>query len=99
MAAERIFNILPQDQAEEFRGIWDEFEAVKTPEACFANCLDRLQPLILNYNTSGHTWQRPGVSREKIFKRIEPLKENAPELWECASIMIEDSIKKGYLKK
>ena len=28
-AAERIFNLLPPDQASEFRALWDEFEAGK----------------------------------------------------------------------
>ena len=46
MAAERIFNLLPADQAGEIRALWDEFEAAATPEARFANALDRLQPTI-----------------------------------------------------
>ena len=32
-AADRLFNILPKDQAEKMRGLWDEFEAGITPEA------------------------------------------------------------------
>ena len=52
-AAERLFNILPSDQAREIMGLWREFEEMKTPEARFAACLDRIQPLILNYNTGG----------------------------------------------
>ena len=99
LAAERIFNILPQDQAEEFKGIWNEFEALETPEACFANCLDRLQPLILNHNSNGHTWQRPEVNSEKVLRRSEPLKENAPQLWEYVNMIVEEAIEKGYLKK
>lgn len=98
LAAERIFNILPQDQAREFREIWDEFEALESPEARFANCLDRLQPLILNSNTNGHTWQKPGVTSEKVLKRANPLKETTPKLWEYVNEVIEESIKKGYLE-
>jgi putative hydrolase of HD superfamily len=71
---------------------------VDTSEACFAACLDRIQPLILNYNTHGHTWQKPGVTSEKVLKRNSLLEKNAPELWEFAKSIIEDSIKKGYLK-
>ena len=56
-AADRIFNILPQDQAMQFRDLWDEFEARETPEACFAAALDRLQPLLLNFHTQGGTWR------------------------------------------
>jgi len=97
-AAKRLFNILPADQAEEIWNLWREFEELNTPEARFAACLDRLQPLILNYNTNGHTWQKPGVTSEKVMKRNSLLEENAPELWEYAKEIIEDSIRKGYLK-
>jgi len=97
-AAERIFNILPDDQAKEIRELWEEFEKLETDEAKFAACLDRLQPLILNYNTNGHTWQKPGVNKSKVLKRIGPLEENTPDLWEYAREILEDSIKKGYLK-
>jgi putative hydrolase of HD superfamily len=98
-AAGRLFNILPPDQADEIMGLWREFEEMKSPEARFAACLDRVQPLLLNYNTNGHTWKKPGVTSEKVLKRNAPLKENVPQLWEYAREIIEDSIQKGYLKK
>ncbi|MHB8061711.1 MAG: HD domain-containing protein [Ruminiclostridium sp.] len=97
-AAERLFNILPVDQADEIWNLWREFEEQITPEARFAACLDRLQPLILNYNTNGHTWKNPGVTSEKVLKRNSLLEENAPELWEYAKEIIETSIREGYLQ-
>lgn len=97
-AAKSLFNILPEDQAEEMWQLWREFEELVTPEARFAACLDRLQPLLLNYNTNGYTWQKPGVTSEKVYKRNEMLEESAPELWELVDDIIKDSIKKGYLK-
>lgn len=98
-AAERLFNILPSDQAGEIMDLWKEFEEKETLEARFAACMDRLQPLILNYNTQGHTWQKPGVTSQKVLKRNEPLKETTPDLWEYAKEIIEDSVEKGILKK
>lgn len=98
-AAERLFNVLPCDQAEEIMALWKEFEEKETAEAKFAACMDRLQPLILNYNTQGHTWQKPGVTSQKVLKRNEPLKETTPDLWEYAKEIIEDSVQKGILKK
>lgn len=98
-AAQRIFGILPPDQAQEIMELWTEFEELKTPESRFAACLDRFQPLLLNHNTKGHTWQKPGVNSEKVFKRNALLEENTPELWEYVKIVIEDSIEKGYLKR
>lgn len=97
-AAKRLFAILPDEQAQEIYGLWREFEELKTPEARFAACLDRLQPLILNYNTNGHTWQRPGVSSEKVLNRNRMLAQNAPELWSYAEEIIQNSIKNGILK-
>src|SRR5688572_10168945 len=38
-AADRIFGLLPADQQEHFRQLWDEFEAHATPEARFANAV------------------------------------------------------------
>ena len=47
-AADRIFALLPPDQAGRLRGLWDEFEERRTPEARFARGLDRLQPMLAN---------------------------------------------------
>jgi putative hydrolase of HD superfamily len=98
-AADRLFNILPADQAEEMLKLWREFEAMETPEARFAASLDRFQPLLLNYNTDGHTWKKPGVSSEKVLKRIEPARTQAPQIWEYATNLIKNAIDKGMLKR
>lgn len=98
-AARHLFKLLPEDQAREVYSLWREFEELSTPEAGFAACLDRLQPLILNYNTNGHTWKKPGVTSEKVIKRNRMLEEHAPELWQLAEEIIETSIEKGILKK
>jgi putative hydrolase of HD superfamily len=98
-AAKRIFNILPQDQAQEICTLWREFEEMNTPEARFAACLDRLEPLLLNYHTGGHTWSKPGITSKMVLKRSEVMKEGAPLLWEYTQKLIEESIEKGILKK
>ena len=98
-AANRIFNILPSDQAREIMNLWREFEEMQTPEARFAAVLDRLQPLLLNYHTEGHTWKKPGVTSKDVYKRNEVAKESTPLLGEYIKEIIEDSIKKGILKE
>ena len=60
-AAERLFGLLPPDQADGFRAAWDEFEARQSPEARFASALDRFMPLIHNYLTEGRAWRQHGV--------------------------------------
>ncbi|WP_407309100.1 HD domain-containing protein [Desulfosporosinus sp. SB140] len=98
-AADKLFNILPSDQAQEIMDLWEEFEAVETPEARYAASLDRLQPLLLNYNTFGHTWKRPGITSKNVLQRNQLLEKPVPELWDLAQEIIEDSIQKGYLKR
>jgi len=98
-AAERIFGLLPSDQGKEFRELWEEFEERKTPEARFAASIDRMQPLLCNYHTNGHTWVKYDVKYDKVIKRMEPIKEGAPVLWDYILEILEDSIEKGYLKR
>ncbi len=98
-AAERLFGILPEDQAEEFRRLWEEFEERKTPEAKFAAALDRIQPLLNNYLTQGHTWNKHTVTSDRVMERSRPIKEAAPVLWDFVYELIEESIEKGYLKR
>jgi putative hydrolase of HD superfamily len=98
-AADRIFNILPQDQAKQMRALWDEFEARETPEACFAAALDRLQPLLLNYHTQGGTWREHGIRRQQVIQRNSPMNDGAPELWEYAEKLINKAVEKGMLKE
>ena len=98
-AADRLFHMLPADQAQEIMSLWREFEEMTTPEARFAACLDRMEPLLLNYNTNGHTWKKPGVDSQKVYKRVGVLEKNAPQLYEFVKELIESSIEKGYLKR
>jgi putative hydrolases of HD superfamily len=98
-AAKRLFNLLSQDQAKEIWGPWREFEETKTPEACFAACLDRLQPLILNYNTGGHTWQKPGVNREKVLARNKVLEKTRQSCGNLPSKSSRIQCKRGCLNR
>lgn len=97
-AADRLFNMLPVDQAEKMMDLWQEFEEMETVEAAFAATLDRFQPLLLNYNTEGHTWQRPGITSEKVIKRTQVAKEKVPQLYEYIERLIQRSIERGILK-
>ncbi len=96
-AADRIFNLLPSDQAEEFRGLWEEYEAQKTPESLFAAALDRLQPVMNNYHTQGETWKKNGIQLHQVIARNQKMGEGAPELWEQAKGLIDDAVAKGWI--
>lgn len=80
-AAERIFGLLPEDQARSVRALWDEFEAAQTADARFAQALDRLGGVLQNLLNEGGTWVEHGISREAILKRQDPIREAMPDLW------------------
>lgn len=96
-AAEKLFNILPGEQADEFRALWDEFEACETPESRFAAALDRLQPLIHNFYTDGHTWQLGNVTREQVLQRNEKTRLGSPALYGYVKKIIDQSVEMGIL--
>jgi putative hydrolase of HD superfamily len=97
VAAERIFNLLPADQAAELRGLWDEFEALESAEALYAKALDRLQPLLLNYLSRGAPWREHGVTAAQVRRINSSIADASPRLWDFASGLIEDAVKQGWL--
>jgi putative hydrolases of HD superfamily len=96
-AANRIFGLLPPDQASELRTLWDEFEMRTTPTAQFAAALDRIQPILHNRQTQGHSWQIHNVKQPQVMQRVAPVETGAPELWAYIQQIIDECIEAGYL--
>ena len=96
-ASERIFSILPPDQAEEFRRLWDEFGARKTLESKFAYALDCFQPILHNYSTDGEIWKKHHIKKDQVLARNEHIQYSAPVIWKNIVRFIEDAVQKGML--
>jgi putative hydrolase of HD superfamily len=99
LAANRIFGLLPAEQAEEFIAIWEEFEAGVTGEAKYARAMDRLEPLLQNTSNNGGTWKEFGVNYEKVHHKKSIIKEGSNSIWDFAEKLIHESVEKGILKK
>jgi putative hydrolases of HD superfamily len=99
LAADRLFGLLPDDQGGELRALWEEFERRESPEARFAAALDRLQPMMLNYLTEGHSWRQHGVREHQVLTRNRPIEEGARELWSLVERFIEDAVERGILDR
>jgi putative hydrolases of HD superfamily len=98
-AADRLFGLLPAEQGQELRQLWDEFEAQATVTAQFAAALDRIQPLLHNCQTQGGTWRIHRITRDRVMTRIQPIAIGAPDLWEFVQQTIETCVTKGYLEE
>ena len=97
-AADRIFNILPRDQAERFRQLWEEFEAYETPEAKFAHVCDNVQPLMLNDATDGLAWREHDVKKSQVLQRNRRTGEGSQVLMEYINGILDKNVESGNLK-
>jgi putative hydrolase of HD superfamily len=98
-AADRIFALLPRDQHERFRKLWDEFETHATPEARFANAVDRLQPLLQNAHCGGGSWRGQTLVRAQILSRMAPIESSLPDVWPHVLDIVESFCVAGVLRR
>ncbi len=99
IAAKRIFGLLPEEQAEEFIAIWQEFEDGITDEAKFARAMDRFEPLLQNASNDGGTWKEFNVPYQKVYDKKKAIKNGSATIWEYAKNLLNESVDKGILLK
>ncbi|MDD6070855.1 MAG: HD domain-containing protein [Clostridiales bacterium] len=98
-AAKRIFNMLPEDQAEKMIALWHEFEAQETAEAKFARCMDNIQPMMLNDASNGFAWEENQVKISQILKRNERTAEGSRVLWDYMKHILQKNMDEGHIVK
>lgn len=98
-SADKLFSMLPTEQGERIRGLWEEFDAAQTVDSKYANCLDRLQPLYHNTLTGGHTWanSEPRPKRWQVEKRVALLADFMPEVHAWIMKSLDSAVAKGWL--
>ena len=96
-AADRIFGMLPDDQGQRFRLLWEEFEAYETPEARFAHMLDNCQPMFLNDATNGRSWEEHHVKKSQIYSRNSKTGEGSEIIWKYMQGIVEKHISLGHI--
>lgn len=98
LAANRIFGLLPKEQAKELVEVWEEFEAGETKEAKFAKAMDRLEPLLQNTSNNGGTWNEFGVKYQTVYEKKKVIKDGSDAIWNFAEKLMNESVEKGILK-
>lgn len=99
-AADRLFGMLPEDQGTYLRELWEEFEAMETPEAKFARTLDNVQPTMLNGASGGRSWREREVHIDQIMKRQSYTPDGSQTLWDYAyNNFILPHVENGTIKK
>ena len=98
-AKQRIFSLLPADQAAELKAAFDEFEEGKTPEAKFAHAMDNLQPLLLNDSNAGGDWREHGVTADKVYARQRRTAQGSKALFAATEEILQKYIDNGTLPR
>jgi len=97
-AADKLFSLLPDEQAAEYRSLWEEFDRMETPDAFYGSAVDRLQSFHNIYLSGAHPWIKYAVTADKIYQRMMPVKTALPELWEYVERVVNEGLEKGYIK-
>lgn len=96
-AVQRIFGLLPNEQAAHFLALWQEFDDEATAESRFANAVDRAMPVLLNLANQGQSWRENGISHARVVKRVGPqVQAGCPALWDWLQARLLDAREKGY---
>ena len=98
LAADRIFGLLPDDQRDELRALFEEFEALESPEARFAKAMDNFQPLLLNNVNDGGDWRTHHVTRSQIMKRKSKTRLGSVAISDYTNELIEYNIEAGHIR-
>ena len=98
-AADRLFGLLPEDQANELRSIWNEFEAGQSAESRLARALDRLQPILMNHRCGElSSWAKYGISKDQVLNRNREVEDLSPALWAVLKRCCNEAVEGGFLK-
>ena len=96
LAANRIFKLLPEDQASYYLTLWYEFESASTDDARFAKAIDAFQPLLLAYHNKGWSWKKHNISKQTVLGKKESMKLGSNALWELTLHLLDEAETKGY---
>ena len=99
-AADKLYAMLTDAQGESMKELWYEFERCDTNESLFANALDRLQPILLNYTNDGSIWRKNHIKKQEVIDHAFRLtKLSHPKLRGFALDIIEKAAKNGWLEE
>lgn len=97
-SADKLFSILPIDQGNEIRLLWEEFDAKKTNDAIYGNCLDSIQPFLHNTLTQGKSWKKHNTKKSSVIGRIRIVEKNMPMLWPWVKNNLDRAVTNGWLQ-
>ena len=97
-AAQRLFSQLPEDLANDFFGLFREYEDSETEESKIVHAFDKMHPLLQNLISEGKTWKKHDISYEKLDKNKRKYVENNQLTFNIYEKFMKEAKDKGFLK-
>lgn len=94
----RVFNLLPNNLAEELLLLWQEFEEGVTPDSIYAKSIDRIPPLLHNLYGNGHSWKENHISAEQVYGVNSRIGKGTELVWENLKQKLKIAEDEGLLK-
>ncbi|WP_275074759.1 HD domain-containing protein [Providencia rettgeri] len=96
-AANRIFNLLPSPQNATLLALWNEYDALETPESVYANAIDRAMPMLMNLHNQGQSWVENHIRLEQVLSKCDYIEQILPEFYQKLKQQLELAQQKGWL--
>lgn len=78
----RLLAILPEEKADEFWKLWNEFENGDSNEAKYARAIDRVMPMLQNLYNNKQSWTEHGITKEQILSKTSYIGDGSKIIWE-----------------
>lgn len=93
-AAEKLFSLLPKKRQSEFWELFEEIEALETPESRIVKSFDHIQPLMHNLIHDGATWQRRGLTAKMHDDKKRPVMIHNPKILKIYEGLHQEALKR-----
>lgn len=98
-AAVRLFGLLPEDQGNTLKSLFEEYEAGETNEAKFVRSIDNFQPLLLNDSNNGVDWAVHQSKLSAVMKRHIKTKAGSEKIFELTEKILQKNVENGNIVK
>ena len=61
------------------------------------DALDRVQPILHNFQTRGLAWREHGITADQVLRRNRHVRDGSPELWVFVKGLVEQAVAEGFL--
>ena len=95
-AATESSGLLPVVQQSDLTSLWQEFDAMETPDAHLRELGGPLHAMCCTTTRRrGHAWRKHDVTRGQVLQRVACIEQGMPEMWPYWLDLVDDAVASG----